>query len=207
MGDGAKVALASELTYELFKCWEVIRRRRPYLPVQARQCYITYGDQLAIRKETGWNRLMDLLASSLSEGTLLATGSYDGQARIWSNDGEPVSTLTKHKGTIFSLRWTKKGDYLLSVSVDITAIVWDIKTGEWKQLFEFHSANSCMRNATLVIHELDKRSSRKTKDIFDEDHFIDSVKSNVRVMKKLLRAGLFYSSEEAFYILGQFRLV
>nr|GEW15924.1 hypothetical protein [Tanacetum cinerariifolium] len=44
----------------------------------------------------------------------------------------------------------------------------------------------------------------KTKDIFDEDHFIDNVKSNVRIMKKLPRAGLFSSSEEAFYILGKF---
>nr|XP_043636512.1 WD40 repeat-containing protein HOS15 isoform X2 [Erigeron canadensis] len=74
------------------------------------------------------------------EGTLLATGSYDGQARIWTKDGELVSTLTKHKGPIFSLKWNKKGDYLLSGSVDKTAIVWDIKTGEWKQQFEFHAA-------------------------------------------------------------------
>lgn len=74
------------------------------------------------------------------EGTLLATGSYDGQARIWSKEGELVSTLTKHKGPIFSLKWNKKGDYLLSGSVDKTAIVWDIKTGEWKQQFEFHAA-------------------------------------------------------------------
>ncbi|KAI3465299.1 hypothetical protein Pfo_021962 [Paulownia fortunei] len=74
------------------------------------------------------------------EGTLLATGSYDGQARIWSRDGELISTLNKHKGPIFSLKWNKKGDFLLSGSVDKTAIVWDVKTGEWRQQFEFHSA-------------------------------------------------------------------
>ncbi|XP_027355742.1 WD40 repeat-containing protein HOS15-like isoform X2 [Abrus precatorius] len=73
------------------------------------------------------------------DGTLLATGSYDGQARIWSRDGELNSTLNKHKGPIFSLKWNKKGDYLLSGSVDKTAVVWNIKTGEWKQQFEFHS--------------------------------------------------------------------
>ncbi|CAA0839972.1 WD-40 repeat family protein [Striga hermonthica] len=74
------------------------------------------------------------------DGTLLATGSYDGQARIWSRDGELISTLNKHKGPIFSLKWNKKGDFLLSGSVDKTAIVWDVKTGEWRQQFEFHSA-------------------------------------------------------------------
>ncbi|KAK6160643.1 hypothetical protein DH2020_004024 [Rehmannia glutinosa] len=74
------------------------------------------------------------------EGTLLATGSYDGQARIWSRDGELISTLNRHKGPIFSLKWNKKGDFLLSGSVDKTAIVWDVKAGEWKQQFEFHSA-------------------------------------------------------------------
>ena len=53
--------------------------------------------------------------------------------------GELRSTLNKHKGPIFSLKWNKKGDFLLSGSVDKTAIVWDIKTGEWRQQFEFHS--------------------------------------------------------------------
>jgi transducin (beta)-like 1 len=47
--------------------------------------------------------------------------------------------LERHKGPIFSLKWSKKGDMLLSGSVDKTAIVWDAKTGEVKQQFEFHS--------------------------------------------------------------------
>ncbi|KAJ4878667.1 WD-40 repeat family protein [Raphanus sativus] len=73
------------------------------------------------------------------EGTLLATGSCDGQARIWTTNGDLISTLSKHKGPIFSLKWNKKGDYLLTGSVDRTAVVWDVKAEEWKQQFEFHT--------------------------------------------------------------------
>ncbi|WVZ09269.1 hypothetical protein V8G54_013799 [Vigna mungo] len=120
------------------------------------------------------------------EGTLLATGSYDGQARIWTTNGRNIilsqllyadvhqlnvsvyrvkssllclfalpvgkllhmllgrkcelrSTLSKHKGPIFSLKWNKKGDYLLTGSCDRSAIVWDVKAVRWKQQFEFHS--------------------------------------------------------------------
>ncbi|XP_078437360.1 WD40 repeat-containing protein HOS15-like isoform X2 [Wolffia australiana] len=74
------------------------------------------------------------------DGTLLATGSYDGNARIWSREGEVKGTLSKHKGPIFSLKWNRKGDFLVSGSVDKTAIVWDVKTGEPRQQFDFHSA-------------------------------------------------------------------
>ncbi|XP_076916364.1 O-fucosyltransferase 38-like [Bidens hawaiensis] len=46
-----------------------------------------------------------------------------------------------------------------------------------------------MMNATLVIPELDKRSFWQDKsifsDIFDEDYFIDSLKRDVRIIKKL----------------------
>ena len=53
--------------------------------------------------------------------------------------GELKNTLNKHKGPIFSLKWNKKGDCLLSGSVDKTAIIWDAKTGDVKQQFEYHT--------------------------------------------------------------------
>jgi hypothetical protein len=66
-------------------------------------------------------------------GSALATGSYDGQARIWSAAGKLTNTLARHKGPIFSLKWNSTGSYLLSGSVDKTAIIWDAHTGDVKQ--------------------------------------------------------------------------
>jgi transducin (beta)-like 1 len=38
------------------------------------------------------------------------------------------------------LKWNKKGDVLLTISVDKSAIVWDPSSGEVRQQFEFHTA-------------------------------------------------------------------
>ena len=77
-----------------------------------------------------------------SDGERLATGSYDGVARVWTKDGLIVHTLCGHVGPIFSLKWNKKGNYLLSGSYDKTTIVWNVSSaqGEVKQQFHNHTA-------------------------------------------------------------------
>jgi len=77
-----------------------------------------------------------------SDGNLLATGSYDGVARVWSREGALVHTLKGHKGPIFSLKWNKRGNYLLSGSYDQTTIVWDVSgsAGFVQQQFADHQA-------------------------------------------------------------------
>jgi WD40 repeat protein len=52
--------------------------------------------------------------------------------------GALLTTLQRHTGPIFSLKWSKKGDMLLSGSVDKTACVWDAQSGNVKQQFDFH---------------------------------------------------------------------
>ena len=77
-----------------------------------------------------------------SDGTLLATGSYDGVARVWARNGALIHTLRGHTGPIFSLKWNKQGNFLLSGSYDKTTIVWDVSgsTGFVEQQFTEHKA-------------------------------------------------------------------
>ncbi|UYV80653.1 TBL1XR1 [Cordylochernes scorpioides] len=75
-----------------------------------------------------------------SDGSMLATGSYDGYARIWTVEGKLISTLGHHKGPIFALKWNKKGNYILSAGVDKTTIIWDANSGQCTQQFAFHTA-------------------------------------------------------------------
>ena len=76
------------------------------------------------------------------DGMLLATGSYDGIARVWNRAGVLVHTLRGHHGPIFSLKWNKRGNFLLSGSYDKTTIVWDVSgaTGFVEQQFNIHFA-------------------------------------------------------------------
>jgi transducin (beta)-like 1 len=105
------------------------------------------------------------------DGSQLATGAYDGKARIWTADGKLLATLSKHTGPIFSLKWNASGRYLLSGSVDSTCVIWDAAKGEMLQHFRFHkeptldvdwrdedSFASCSTDKTIYVCKLHQQS-------------------------------------------------
>ena len=107
----------------------------------------TTVDQLPIRtsvlphSQFMGERFKDVTSVTWSpDGNFLATGCYDGIARVWDSQGELKLVLKEHTGPVFSLKWNKRGDLLLSGSYDRRAIVWDVVTGTVLKQFLLHSA-------------------------------------------------------------------
>ncbi len=84
-------------------------------------------------------KLRDVTSISWSpQGNVLATGCYDGMARIWDEQGNLLTQLKKHEGPLFSLKWNKQGNYVLSGSYDQRAIVWSPETGSLVKSYQLH---------------------------------------------------------------------
>jgi WD40 repeat protein/tetratricopeptide (TPR) repeat protein len=64
------------------------------------------------------------------DGTRVATGSFDGTARIWdAADGHPATDWLRHGGKIRCVQFSRDGRYLASASEDATARIWDAQSG------------------------------------------------------------------------------
>ncbi|KAF8534395.1 WD40-repeat-containing domain protein [Trichophaea hybrida] len=76
------------------------------------------------------------------EGDRLASGSYDGQTRIWSRDGRLVHNMRLHPYPVSALKWNRITSILLALSCDGKMIAWDTETGDQHRVFEL--ANGAM---------------------------------------------------------------
>ncbi len=89
-----------------------------------------------------------------ADGSLLATGAYDGIVRVWTAKGELKASLSGHKGAIFSVKWNNSGTYLLTGSVDKSVAVWDASNGNLFRHFKvshLHAYNRIRFVGVVVI--------------------------------------------------------
>lgn len=69
---------------------------------------------------------------------MLATGCYDGQARVWSKSGGLKATLSRHQGPVFAIKWSPNGSYLATGGVDSSVLIWDAQSNEVRQELAMH---------------------------------------------------------------------
>lgn len=88
------------------------------------------ADATLVRVFEGHRDAIYALALS-SDGTTLATGSYDQKIILWNPaTGTPIKTLNGHNGAIFALDFRPDGKLLASASADRTVKLWDVASGE-----------------------------------------------------------------------------
>jgi WD40 repeat protein len=77
-----------------------------------------------------------------TEGNYIVTGSYDEITRIWRiSDGFLVKELKDHKGTVWTVAFSKDGKWVASSGDDKTINLWSTATGELVHAFKGHSRN------------------------------------------------------------------
>jgi WD40 repeat protein len=90
------------------------------------------------------------------DGQLIATGSIDHTARIWSvKDGSVVAILNGHGDAVTEVAFSPDGQSLLTASRDGTARIWNASDGKEKAVLRGHSGglNSARfsPNGTYVV--------------------------------------------------------
>ena len=88
------------------------------------------ADRPQVRRFDGHKDNVFSLAVSPDDRTL-ATGSYDGEVRLWSVDsGELLHSISAHNAAVFSLSFRADGRVFASASGDRTVKLWQTDTAE-----------------------------------------------------------------------------
>ncbi|OMJ22567.1 F-box-like/WD repeat-containing protein TBL1XR1-B, partial [Smittium culicis] len=90
-------------------------------------------------KPTNEDQVKDVMTLAWSsDGTMLATGCFDGFSRIWSIKGELISSFENNGAPNVCLKWSPTSKYLLAGSLNGVAILWDVKSSKIVSKFESH---------------------------------------------------------------------
>ena len=105
------------------------------------------------------------------DGIHLATGSYDGQTRTWTPEGELEHTMHFHCGPVLSLKWNSSVSVLLVLSCDGKMIAWDVASGDVPhRVFEIEEAVATdqAREEASKDQEVDENQTGGKQGIEDE---------------------------------------
>ncbi|KAF7356301.1 F-box-like/WD repeat-containing protein TBL1Y [Mycena venus] len=89
-----------------------------------------------------------------SKGTLLAIGSYDSVLCVFT--GHLYFSHTQHQGPIFTVKFSRNGQWLLTASLDGTACLWDVEAKELNIQYRAHtercafSTTDCCLNVVWI---------------------------------------------------------
>ncbi|ETV76106.1 hypothetical protein, variant 1 [Aphanomyces astaci] len=79
------------------------------------------------------------------DGSILATGCYDGHMRLWSGtSGALLQDMAHHTGPVFAVRWNPSSRVVLSASLDSTVSLWDIQASSKLAQMTLHDGASIL---------------------------------------------------------------
>ncbi|ETV95279.1 hypothetical protein H310_11180 [Aphanomyces invadans] len=80
-----------------------------------------------------------------ADGSVLATGCYDGHMRLWSGtSGALLQDMHHHTGPVFAVRWNPSSRIVLSASLDSTVSLWDVASSSKLAQMTLHDGASIL---------------------------------------------------------------